>query len=133
MLWFFIYFICYMLTRFVYLNPQKKIAKRKFDTSPFLSYYIFGMNKASLRIYLLTSIHVLNFVFWICVICFSDKIGMSIWLEIIISRSSAKGVPWKFWLDPRFSRNLKLKWILKWLPLDRGCFKFYFIQKGKVC
>ena len=45
---------------------------------------------------------------------------------------SRKGVPWKFWLDPRFSRNLKLKWILKWLPLDRGCFKFYFLQKEKV-
>ena len=30
------------------------------------------------------------------------------------------------------SRNPKLKWILKWLPLDRGCFKFYFLQKEKV-
>ena len=39
-------------------------------------------------------------------------------------------VPWKSWLDPRFSRNSMLKWILKWLPLDRGYFKFYF-RKGR--
>ena len=46
---------------------------------------------------------------------------------------SQKGVPWKSWLDPRFPRNLKLKQILKWLPLDRGCFKVYFFtQREKV-
>ena len=41
-----------------------------------------------------------------------------------------KGVPWKSWLDPRFSRNSKSKWALKWLPLDRSYFKFYF-HKGE--
>ena len=41
-----------------------------------------------------------------------------------------KGAPWKSWLDPRFSRNFKSKWTLKWLPLDRGYFKFYF-HKGE--
>ena len=45
---------------------------------------------------------------------------------------SREEVPWKFWLDPRFPRDLKLKQILKRLPLDRGCFKVYFLQKGKV-
>ena len=39
---------------------------------------------------------------------------------------SRKGVPWKFWLDPRFPPNSKPKWTLKWLPLDRDYFKFYF-------
>ena len=48
-----------------------------------------------------------------------------VWLEIIDTRSSKKEIPWKFWFDLRFSRNFKLKWILKWLPLDRGYFKFY--------
>ena len=43
---------------------------------------------------------------------------------------SRKGVPWKSWLDPRFPRNSKSKWTLKWLPLDRGYFKFYF-HKGE--
>ena len=42
-----------------------------------------------------------------------------------------KEVLWKFWLDPRFPRNLKLKQILKWLSLDRGCFKVYFFTKGE--
>ena len=54
-----------------------------------------------------------------------------IWFEFIILRSPEKGVPWKFWLDPRFLRDPKLKWILKQLPLDRGYFKFYFLQKGE--
>ena len=62
----------------------------------------------------------------------SNKIGMTIWLGIIILRYPEKAVPWKFWLDPRFLRNSKRKWILKWLTLDRGCFKFYFLQKEKV-
>ena len=39
---------------------------------------------------------------------------------------SRKGVPWKFWLNPRFPRDSKPKWTLEWLPLDRGYFKFYF-------
>ena len=39
-------------------------------------------------------------------------------------------VLWKSWLDLRFSRNSMLKWILKWLPLDRGYFEFYF-RNGK--
>ena len=46
-------------------------------------------------------------------------------------QSPEKGVSWKFWLDPRFPRDPKLKWILKWLPLDRGYFKFYFYKRGK--
>ena len=56
---------------------------------------------------------------------------MIIRLEIIILGSPEKRAPWKFWLDPRFFRNPKLKWILKWLPLDRGYFKFYFFIKGE--
>ena len=44
---------------------------------------------------------------------------------------SRKGIPWKFWLDPRFPRDPKLKWSLKRLPLDRGYFKFYFFIKGE--
>ena len=43
---------------------------------------------------------------------------------------SRKEVPWKSWLDPRFSQNFKSKWTLKWLSLDRGYFKFYF-HKGE--
>ena len=46
-------------------------------------------------------------------------------------QSPEKGVSWKFWLDPRFPRDPKLKWILKRLPLDRGCFKSYFFTKGE--
>ena len=51
-------------------------------------------------------------------------------LEIIILRYPKNEVPWKSWLDPRFPRNSILKWILKWLPLDRGYFKLCF-RKGK--
>ena len=43
---------------------------------------------------------------------------------------SRKEVPRKSWLDPRFPRNPKLKWILKRLPLDRGYFKVHF-SKGE--
>ena len=50
--------------------------------------------------------------------------------QVIILQSPKKGTPWKFWLDPRFLRNSKSKWTLKWLPLDRGYFKFYF-HKGE--
>ena len=50
------------------------------------------------------------------------------WLGVIILHSPGKGAPWKFWLDPRFPRNSKPKWTLKWLPIDRGYFKFYFYK-----
>ena len=57
---------------------------------------------------------------------YTNKIGIIIWLRIIILLPPRKGALWKSWLDPRFSRNSKSKWTLKWLPLNRGCFKFYF-------
>ena len=55
-----------------------------------------------------------------------------LWNDLIFIniRYPKNEVPWKSWLDPRFSWNSMLKWILKWLPLDRGYFKFYF-RKGK--
>ena len=48
--------------------------------------------------------------------------------RVITLRSLEKGTLWKFWLDPRFPRNSKPKWTLKWLPLDRDYFKFYFYK-----
>ena len=72
--------------------------------------------------------HVVNFMFWICILWNWN----SQWLGIIILRSPEKGASWKFWLDPRFPQNPKLKWILKWVPLNRGYFKLYFLQKRKV-
>ena len=77
-----------------------------------------------------TSMYVLNFVFWICVICFNIQNDYMAWFYYFtISR---KEVPLKFWLDTRFPQNPKLKQILKRLPLDRGYFKVYlFLQKGE--
>ena len=68
-------------------------------------------------------IHVLN----MCDI-YNNKIGIIVWLGVIILQSLKKGIPWKFWLDPQFPRNSKPKWTLKWLPIDRGYFKFYFYK-----
>ena len=45
---------------------------------------------------------------------------------------SGKGAPWKYWLDPQFPRDSKSKWILKWLPLDRSYFKFYFHMSESI-
>ena len=47
----------------------------------------------------------------------------------IILQSPEKGIPWKFWLDPQFSRNSKRKRTLKGLPLDRGHFNFGFRKR----
>ena len=71
--------------------------------------------------------HVADFVFWVCI---NNEIWIIVWFGIINLQSPEKGAPWKFWLDPRFPWNSKLKWTLKWLPLDRGYFKFYF-HKGE--
>ena len=79
-------------------------------------------------IYLVTSIRVLNFMLWLYVLCFNiydDHVARFYYFTI-----SRKEVPRKFWLDPLFPRNPKLKWILKWLPLDRGYFKVHF-SKGE--
>ena len=120
-----VFFNCYFTNIFCLLNPQK-IAKIKFYKSDLLSFTCFGMNKAFLHVYVFF-IHVVNFISWVCMLW----IWNSQWLEIIILRSPEKGVPWKFWLDLRFPRDPKLKWILKWLSLDRGYFKFYFYKRGK--
>ena len=51
-------------------------------------------------------------------------------LILLINDILKNEISWKSWLDPRFPRNFMLKRILKWLPLGRGYFKFYF-HKGK--
>ena len=75
--------------------------------------------------------HVLNSMFWVYVIYTNNKIGIIVWLGVIILWSFEKGTPWKFWLNPRFLQNSKSKWTLKWLSLDRGYFKFYFYKREK--
>ena len=102
------------------LNPQK-IVKRKSDKN--LICYLtsrFGMNKTIFVFMVFTSIHVLDFMFWVRVIYVNNKIRIIVWLGVVTLRSLVKGTPWKFWFDPL--------WILKWLPLDRGYFKFYFYK-----
>ena len=76
-----------------------------------------------------TLIHVLNVVFWICVMCFYNWNESTAWVYFL--RSPEKGVSWKSWLYPRFPRNPKLKQILKWLPLDTGRFKVYFFYEKR--
>ena len=90
----------------------------------------FGMNGIIFVLMCLTSMYVLNFMFWVCVICIYNEIEIIVWLRVIILQSPEKGASWKFWLDPWFPRNSKSKWTLKWLPLNRGYFKFYF-HKGE--
>ena len=110
---------------------QQKIAKRKFYLSDWLSLYILWYEWNNFRVYVFfTSMHVLNFMFWVSVICINNEIGMIVWFGVIILQISRKRAPLKSWLDPRFSRNSKSKWTLKWLLLDRGYFKFYF-HKGE--
>ena len=72
--------------------------------------------------------HVLDFMFWVRMIWFNNEIRIIVWLGVIILKYLEKGNLWKFWLDPRFSQNSKPKWILKWLPLDKSYFKFYFYK-----
>ena len=62
----------------------------------------------------------------------NNKNGIIVWLRVIISQSLEKGTPWKFWLDLWFLRNSKPKWTLKWPPLDRGYFKFYFYKRESL-
>ena len=102
-----------------------KNSKRKSYQSVLLPLYVFWYEWNNFHAYVFTSMHVLNFMSWVCMLW----IWNSQWLEIIILRSPEKGAPWKFWLDPRFPRDPKLKWILKWLLLDRGYFKVFFFTK----
>ena len=51
--------------------------------------------------------------------------------RVIILQSLEKRTLWKFWFNPRFSQNSKSKWTLKWLPLDRGYFEFYFRKRRR--
>ena len=107
------------------IENNKKKVEYEFDCCLI---FHFGMNK-SLFVFMFLSMHLLNFMLWICVLCFNIQDHyMARFYYFTISR---KEVPRKFWLDPWFPRNPKLKWILKWPPLDRGYFKVYFFKRGK--
>ena len=93
--------------------------KKKFDTNLIcclITY--FSMNRIIfVFMVFFLSMHVLDFMFWVRVIWINNEIGIIVWLGFIILQST------------RFLQNSKSKWTLKWLPLDRGYFKFYF-HKG---
>ena len=76
--------------------------------------------------------HVLDSMFWVHVRWINNEIEIIAWLGIVILQSPKKRIPWKFWFDPQFPRNPKSKWALKWLPLDRDYFKFYFYKKKSI-
>ena len=61
---------------------------------------------------------------------YNIKLEWSYDLILLIYDIPKNEVSWKSWPDPWFPRNSKSKWTLKWLPLNRGYFKFYFC-KGK--
>ena len=125
-------FYCYLLTCLFFFELTENNKKRKYYQFDSLSLNILWYEWNNFCDYVFTSTYVSNFVFLVCMISVDNEIGMIVWFGVIILRSPKKEVLWKFWLDPQFLRNPKLKWILKWLPLDKGCFKFYFLQKGKV-
>ena len=117
---------CYLLTSF-YLDLQK-ITKGKFNTNSIVALFFISV---WINCYLFhVFIHAfIKFYVWIYVVCFSIWDDYMTWFYYFtISR---KEVPRKFWLDSRFPRNPKLKWILKWLPLYRSYFKVYFFKRGK--
>ena len=89
------------------------------------------MNKVIFRVYIFiqacAKFYCFEYVWYV-----NNKCEIVMGLVLLFYNLSRKGVPWKFWLDSRFPWDPKLKWILKWLSLDRDYFKFYFLQKEKV-
>ena len=51
------------------------------------------------------------------------------WSWFINERSLENEIPWKSWLDLRFPWRSERKWILKWLPPNRGHFNFIFVNE----
>ena len=89
--------ICYSLMCFVYWNPQKS-SKRKSNINSirYLSPR-FGMNKATFVFMIFLHLYMcLDFMFWARVICTNNKIGTSVWPEVIILQSPEKGVRGNF-------------------------------------
>ena len=127
-LWiYFLYISRHSLTSFVHCA---KNSKKKNPTDSIRRLFTLWYDWNNFYVYVFfTPILVLNVVFWICMKCL--VLEMNQWFEFIILRSPEKEVPWKFWLDPRFSRNPKLKWILKWLPFDRVTLNFTFCKRRK--
>ena len=75
-------FVIYWLVWFIEFTENSKREGSRQVRFCLITY--FGMNKAILRVYLFTSMHVLNFVFWICVICFNNGIRTIVWFGVII-------------------------------------------------
>ena len=111
---------------FCLLNLQK-IAKRKPYRFDLLFLYILWYEWNNFHVYVFYhacgKFHVLS----ISVMKLKWSMARDYYFTISRKRGS-----WKFWLDPRFLRNSKPKWTLKWLPLNKGYFKFYFHKGAKV-
>ena len=77
--------------------------------------------------------HVLNFMFLVFVICINNEIGMIVWFGVIILQFLGNELRENLGSILDFPKIPSQSELLKWLPLDRGYFKFYFWQKEKVC
>ena len=127
-LWCYTYIYLLLTNSFGLLNSQKITKKKVRDKSIFVLLRILIWIKQFFVFIFLHPMYVVNFMFGVCMLW--DWNSRMVWdYYFTISRKRGQ---WKFWLDFRFPRDSKLKWILKWLPLDRGYFKFYFLQKTKV-
>ena len=112
----FVLFVIYLLFTniFCLLNLTKNIKKDKSDINSIsLSYFTlwYEWNNFVFRLFF-TTMHVLNFVFWICVICFNNWNGHMAWVYYftisrkrgpveILARSSIS-------LEPQTKANFKV-------------------------
>ena len=145
------------MARFYYFTISQKEVPRKFCLDPRFPrnpklkqilkwlpldrgcFKIYFFTKGESFFYLIIPCHTYCFFTRKSVILFQVIIVLPcilFWLNCFVichyqSEIFRKEVTWKLWLDPRFPQNPKLKWILKWLPLDRGYFKVYFFKREK--
>ena len=113
------YINCYLLTPLVYLiNRNRKKDESNKNPISILLHTLVRIGPFPCLLFFFTS----NAYVKRCVLSmYINKIGIIMWLYIIILRSPEKGVPWKFWLDIQFPRNSKRKWKIRrahvWTPV----------------
>ena len=130
-LFFFASIYLLIIKLFCLCDLQQIAKKRKFEISDnylFKSHLWYEwLNFRKVFFISMLRFKLLNFL-WVCD---RNKLVLLCDDSILLTYDIIKNeISWKSWLNPRFLRNFKSKWALKWLPLDRGYFKFYF-HKGK--
>ena len=99
--------VIYWCILFIWI-PRKKIAKKETSQVQFVISF-FGMNVVIFRVHFFLSVHVVDFIFWVCISwIWNNRVAQDYFFTISLKRGSVKILAWSS-ISPESQTKSKFK------------------------